>query len=492
MFTTLLTQENLSLENNSVFELSNVDFVTLQKEKDNLEELIFLHEAKLRQLDFANETNRAFIFLLLDLCERLQIPDGFQSLMNIAHNNKIEIGSRLFAASLYLSIAEAQQCIDRFDDICKNLTKAIEEDEDNNYKVLETFANYYLYVLSLNPKWIIELKEKINESNIYSFLSDKFVVQVLSFSVEDKNKCKQQIQQQKDELFNRYYLVRKGTDNSEFLIEQGSKYENQLNTLKNISFDKLRDISVNQVNFDSKLDNRGVTPLTMEKELFIYMKSFGNMHYAKMISALNFLPKENIEENIEIIDWGCGQALATIVFLEYCKKNNISIKPNVILIEPSEIALKRASLHAKCFCPEAKIKTVCKYLDEIDKDDILTTVDTIKIHLFSNILDVELFSISQLENLISETQKGLNYFICVSPYINDLKTERIESFNRYFSNKYNSYQLLGTPLTNSGRSDDIYWNCNKNFNGNRCLNHPSECKGKNKWTRVIRVFKVEF
>jgi hypothetical protein len=493
MFEHLLEQEILNLEDNPIFELSNANYATILEESDSLEELIFIQINKINQLDFSEEINRAFIFLLLDLCERLQKSGEFQILMNVINQQNIKIGNRLESACLFLTgISEAPQYIERFDEICDNLVNAIENEEDNSYKPLATFANYYLRVLSLHPQWIIILREKINESkNTYSFLSDEFIIQILSFSTVNRSECKQQIQQLKDELFYQHNPTRETLlVENEFLIEQNSNYTNLLYSLNNISFDNIRNIAVNQVGFGSRMNNRGVTPLISEEEMFIYMKSFGNMHYAKMMSALKKLSQETINGDIELIDWGCGQALATMVFGEYCNRNNISVNPNVILIEPSEIAIKRAALHTKLFFPNATIKTVCKYLDDVNQNYITTDPNKIKIHFFSNILDVELFSLIQLQNLISSSQNGINYFICVSPYINDLRTERVNSFMRYFQSNP-SFTLLGNETNNKSNYNN-YWHCNNNFRGCQCHNHlESVTNCQDKWTRVLKVFKVQ-
>jgi hypothetical protein len=58
------------------------------------------------------------------------------------------------------------------------------------------------------------------------------------------------------------------------------------------------------------------------------------------------MPKEVFNTDIAIVDWGCGQGLATVCFFDFLKSQGI---PNntrkVILIEPSEQALERAKLH---------------------------------------------------------------------------------------------------------------------------------------------------
>ena len=146
------------------------------------------------------------------------------------------------------------------------------------------------------------------------------------------------------------------------------------------------------------------------------------------------------------------------------------------LIEPSSICLKRAALHIKHFDEHCTIKPICKEIDSLKNIDVKSFENNTKIHFFSNILDVEDFSIANLIKLIESTQKGLNYFVCVSPYITDTKTDRIDSFCRHFS-KYSSFELLGNK-TNGGRHDDEYWNCNNKYKNCMCANHPNRMQRK--------------
>ena len=196
------------------------------------------------------------------------------------------------------------------------------------------------------------------------------------------------------------------------------------------------------------------------------MNSFGNAHHAKMLSALNNISFDEINNDVDFFDWSCGQGLASIVAYEYMHDKSISLKiKNVTLIEPSIICLKRAALHVKHFDNSCAIRTICKDMDSLLDIDIESKEETTKIHFFSNILDVDDFSITNLIELIENTQKGTNYFVCVSPYITDSKADRVDSFSRHFS-QYETYNLLLNE-SNGGRLEDEYWNCNnkyKNYN----------------------------
>ena len=166
-----------------------------------------------------------------------------------------------------------------------------------------------------------------------------------------------------------------------------------------------------------------------------------------------------------MFDWSCGQGLASIVLFEFLYNNSIILNiDTVVLIEPSELALKRAALHVRHFDSQCKLQTIKKDMDSLTCNDIRSSDKNVKIHLFSNILDVESFSMQHLVNIIKMTQKGVNYFICVSPCINDIKTARIDGFVNEFSG------LDGFNM--------IY----------RCKAYKGEWS--NNWTKLIRLFCV--
>jgi hypothetical protein len=110
--------------------------------------------------------------------------------------------------------------------------------------------------------------------------------------------------------------------------------------------------------------------------------------------------------------------------------------------------------------------TINKDLDSLTSTDFIQDFRNVKIHLFSNILDIDLFSLTQLVALIKATFKGENYFVCASPYVNHLKTSRLDGFVKSFSK-------------------------NENFRSIKEINNRGN-EWINDWTRVIRIFKTEF
>ena len=466
----------------------------IQSNKKEIEYLLSNSYALIRELDLSNTINKNFLTVVILATERIGAFSLFERYYGLIKDAN-DIPLRLQAVSKYrIGIKRFDDYERIFDDFLSTLSLAYELEEDNIEVVLAVFIEYYARVIKnfgqFNQAAILNFKRKIENTDTY-LLKLPIIQEVLEVDIQDFRQAYEQIQVILDELLNRVYHIPSLKETC-FLIEDPESIYVKKLTLAQRDFNSIRRISTNiwkTIN-DSNIYHslgRGVCVLTEENQLYAYFNSYGPVHYTKMVSALGTIDFSSLTKDIEVIDWGCGQGLASITLLEQYPKLPIY---SVTLIEPSEIALKRASLHVKHMKNSLEIRTVCKPFDSLTCDDIATDLGKIKIHLFSNILDVELFSLTNLQNLISRTQKGLNYFICASPYINELKTERIGLFRKYFERNYNSFSPIGIDYTTSKNGNE-YWNCNKNFRGEKCPDHP-QCGCDNKWTRVIRVFKVNF
>lgn len=194
-----------------------------------------------------------------------------------------------------------------------------------------------------------------------------------------------------------------------------------------------------QVPFDNL--NSGTRVLNEETECDRYIALYGGHHYHKLYEAFastNFKYTES--KNVEIIDWGCGQALATCVLIDYLIENRIS--PNIVsitLIEPSSIALWRGYGFVRQILQptstSSTIRTVNKYMDSLEYSDLVSSSDNIKVHLFSNIIDVEGFDLNKLYQLIVNCFQGINRIICTSPYQN-ARNYRLDTFYNLFSQSW--------------------------------------------------------
>ncbi|MBP7533168.1 MAG: hypothetical protein KA783_01885 [Chitinophagales bacterium] len=457
------------------------DFFTHQKHsdlvasRDKLNRYIRLNQNVILQLDIDDKTNLAFISLLLDISEELGLIGSFRSLHDYLKDKKYNIGERLKAASLYLiGVRTADDYVSRYETIYEHLQLSSETEEDNTDRVLMTMVNYYAQVINdfgeFNIGKVFELKAKIKKSLSdfeFSFLHNKLIIDVLNVDFSNFTAAYDRIHSLLDSFLGR--VIVSPSYKKDFLLEVGTTYCNLLSAVPN-SFNAVRQISVSQyelIKSDAIFNSlgRGVAIITDEKQLFAYMNSYGNMHYQKLIEAFKTLPKSFFYQESNIIDWGCGQAMASMTYFDFQNQNAIKqVIKSITLVEPSEIALKRASLHIKKFNQAIEIHTVNKDLDAlVNKDFIKNEIHT-HIHLFSNILDIDEFSLTNLLKLIEFNFSGDNYFICVSPYINDIRTSRLDAFVKYFSKKANFKKIESID------------------------NRYGEWKGT--WTRVVRVFKV--
>ena len=227
-------------------------------------------------------------------------------------------------------------------------------------------------------------------------------------------------------------------DNKTFYIEKDTNYALQVECATNINFNDIKRIAkffvmqlpeAVQNKIYNELD-RGVNIIDSEPQLNMYLHSFGNMHQAKMRQAFSNIGTDWFgNKEIEIIDYGCGQALATMLYHDYLQANGISqTVSRITLIEPSEKALCRAGLHAKAFYPEAEIHTINKLLNDVAPTEISHSGKPV-LHLFSNIIDIEEVDLQHLATLAqAENEETDTLWVCVSPFFGNHKDNRIPYF----------------------------------------------------------------
>ena len=187
--------------------------------------------------------------------------------------------------------------------------------------------------------------------------------------------------------------------------------------------------------------SHGVKLLENDDELAQYLCAYGKMHKEKIDLALDSIkePLSVFTRDITIIDWGCGQGLASICFFDYLRVLGIAHKVNkVVLIEPSEPALNRAQEHLIKYIDGNKIIPVNKFINDVTKDDI-SEIKGLIIHFFSNILDIPNVNIHYLADLIKDNITLEQLFFCVGPQ--NLGASRISEFANLFEIKEND--LIG-------------------------------------------------
>lgn len=434
----------------------------------------------------------AFIELLADYFERFKFLAPLVSINNFI-DSKSPLKKRINAALLFLKVNDAtKDYIDRFDEIIDNLVNA-QEEGDITYKSTISFVNFYYSAifsfLRIGRKDLIDefvKRVKIIKEN-YVFLKENIIEELLIIKRDNF-----------DDDFKTFYnnlslfisskIIK--DISKKVLSPEKSSYVDELSKLRSKDFMSIRNLSVNYYKslnqfrkneLKTRLDS-GVKIIDDTDLLYSYFVAFGKMHYNKVFESLATIYKEFENQKLEIYDWGCGQALASMIFLEIlrAKRINTDIR-KIILFEPSELALKRGMSHLICINPNIKerILPICKDLDNIKISDLSDT-RFIKLHLFSNILDVPFFELTQLCKKISSL-KGLNYFMCISPLFFDINRDiRLAKFYEYFKNNFETKIYRENKNTKKKRK----WKSNNCPTSGNCGNHNDDnylCRDA--WTR---------
>lgn len=209
-------------------------------------------------------------------------------------------------------------------------------------------------------------------------------------------------------------------------------------TVDNIISDSRRLITWNQRYELKESLNHGKSILQTEDQLAAYLSWYGEMHKVKCnIAAQNF-PYQDLGMRIHIVDWGCGQAIASLCFLESLEQRDLlSYVRKVTLIEPSKVALNRAKRNIEQALNGHSVEIVClnQKLPSNGADNVAFGLDlneTTTVHLFSNILDLVDISLRKTAEVI-ENGKGTQYVLCMGP-CNGNKS-RIDDFCSYFTDR---------------------------------------------------------
>lgn len=196
--------------------------------------------------------------------------------------------------------------------------------------------------------------------------------------------------------------------------------------------------------------DRGIALLDSHEQMCMYLYSYGNMHQAKLRDAFRKIPETVYQNPLEIVDWGCGQAMGTVNLFDHLK--TIGFAGNVkkvTLIEPSSAALQRGALHVKPYISEGvTLVTINDYFERLSPTDIKGGEGHTVLHLFSNILDVAQIDLKHLANTVDDNVIADNYLICVGPL--NPTNHRIDAFLRYFNTQLINeiYQFETSTLHN--------------------------------------------
>lgn len=188
-----------------------------------------------------------------------------------------------------------------------------------------------------------------------------------------------------------------------------------------------------------------------ELELDAYLAAYIDWHIGKLNMAFEMLD-ESLPQRVNIIDWACGQGLGTLYLMEIAANSNpLCIVDEVVLIEPSEIALGRAEYLIKKTNPNVKVRAVNKMLDDVSPSDIRFENQAPVFQIFSNILDIDGIDLKHLTGILLSNSESSNALICASPNYPSGNI-RLERFFEYFR------QPIAFEQSASGSTDKFTYN----------------------------------
>ena len=186
-------------------------------------------------------------------------------------------------------------------------------------------------------------------------------------------------------------------------------------------------------------DEYGNRTFTIKDEdgIFCYLSAYGNWHVKKLQLAFDGLLRSDFHSGkVNIIDWGCGQGLGAVKFLDYMEQNGVSLDvENIILIEPSPISLEYAGLileQRTLGMPGARVRRVCKLFGDLQESDLLFDSEAPVVHIFSSVLDVYGINMKELTGWFRSFRSVDNYVVVASPYYRS-GIQRISTFHSYLN-----------------------------------------------------------
>lgn len=225
------------------------------------------------------------------------------------------------------------------------------------------------------------------------------------------------------------------------------RFERKIRSIGNLRFDNVIEVAracVPDRFYDQpwtyfpkdKYGNRTFT-IKDEDGIFCYLSAYGNSHVKKLQLAFDGLLRSDFHSGkVNIIDWGCGQGLGAVKFLDYMERNGVSLDvENIILIEPSPISLEYARLileQRTLGMSEARVRGVCKLFGDLQESDLMFDSEAPVVHIFSSVLDVYGINMKELTGWFRSFRSVDNYVVVASPYYPS-GIQRILTFHSYLN-----------------------------------------------------------
>ncbi len=198
-----------------------------------------------------------------------------------------------------------------------------------------------------------------------------------------------------------------------------------------ISFDNVIEaaaalIPPNQLQSAKARVSGGIRLLNSESELNDYLVAFGEIHRAKLMEFLPHIPFRDFSETgLILVDWGCGQGVASAVTLDYLRQlgHHVEIRA-VRLIELVRPALDRAFGIVGKYLSSQPCEVMAVDWNRKGMSDLCENLPegVPVLHLFANILDVVGLDIRGVRETVEAMRGGRrSYVLSVGP---DMITKR--------------------------------------------------------------------
>lgn len=174
----------------------------------------------------------------------------------------------------------------------------------------------------------------------------------------------------------------------------------------------------------------GVAIYTHESQLDEYLFLYGEMHIAKMRRFLPAVPFGEIGGRVALVDWGCGQGLASACALDGMRGMRSSPTVEAVrLIEISDVARARAERVVGQYGEVRDLKAYPWDLEALAGSGLDLPAGVPVVHLFSNILDVEAIDLKRLAEVFLKLTAGhVSYVLSVSPKTPLKRASRLKAF----------------------------------------------------------------
>jgi hypothetical protein len=239
-----------------------------------------------------------------------------------------------------INVKTSEDLLGRLDAVLLLLEDAFLNETDNEEESIATLINFYALFVNdfceFSEKKVEILRERLIEiidNEEFNFIKKEIVQSIIDININYAHEPYAEIQIKLDAFLGRSSSLLSFITG--FLLETGTAYSDIIKNNKHSIYEILK--LSKDLYIDIKDDSlyyslgRGTSILEKEEQLLAYMYSYGGMHIAKLKDAITFLPKDI--KDIAITDWGCGQGIASKIFLEQYGEDSVS---SSTLIEPSK------------------------------------------------------------------------------------------------------------------------------------------------------------